>query len=323
MNTITIGNLTLPQTAALEPLAGAGDAAFRAICRRFGAAVVTTEMVSAKGLCYNNEGSERLIRLTNDERPVGVQLFGNEPYSMAKATEKVIRNKPDFIDINAGCPVPKVVREGAGSALLKDLPLLSAVVKAVVSASDVPVTVKIRSGWSDDTSVETARVVEQAGASAVTVHARTREQFYSGRADRDVIKRVKQAVKIPVVGNGDVATLDDVLRMYEQTGCDLVGIGRGVLGNPQLFAEVNAYFNNQTYTPPTLDEKLEIIRNHIELIITNKGELTAMKEARAHIGWYLRGMRGAAKLRAVACKLSKQSELEAFLSLVKAEQNVE
>ena len=238
MNNITIGNVTLEKSAALAPMAGVADRSYRLMCREYGAAYTVSEMVSAKGICYSDRKTAELCTITEGERPMGIQLFGYEADFMAEAVKIVLDYNPDIIDINMGCPVPKVVNTGAGSALMKNPKLAAEITEAAVKAAgDVPVTVKIRSGWSADTinAVEMAKAAEYAGAAAVAVHGRTRDMFYSGTADYSVIKAVKDAVKIPVIGNGDITDGESCLRMYRETGCDLVMVGRGSYGNPFIF----------------------------------------------------------------------------------------
>ncbi|MGN0606353.1 MAG: tRNA dihydrouridine synthase DusB [Oscillospiraceae bacterium] len=310
MEYMKIGNVKIEKTACLAPMASVADRNYRIINREFGAAYTVSEMISAKGLCYNDKKTEELCRIEAGERPCGLQIFGNEPYFMAKATEICLAFNPDIIDINMGCPVPKVAGNGSGSALMKDIPLSMEIVKAVKSVSDVPVTVKIRSGWNDENinAVEFAKAMEQAGADAIAVHGRTREQYYTGKADWDIIRKVKQSINIPVIANGDVDSLESCLEMYEYTGCDLVMIGRASYGNPWIFREINAYFNGKPYTPPTLDEKLETMLYHIRLSLKDKPEAVAMREARKHSAWYLTGLYGSAQFRARCYSLSSYDD---------------
>lgn len=316
-DTIKIGGVILKKTAALAPMAGVADRAYRLMCKEHGCAYTVSEMVSAKGICYSDRKTAELCTVTDEERPMAVQLFGSEPEFMAKAVDIVLGYKPDIIDINMGCPVPKVVNTGAGSALMKDVRLAAAVTEAAVKAAgDVPVTVKIRGGWNNDSinCVEMARAIESAGAAAVAVHGRTREQFYSGEADPSMIKRVKDTVSIPVIGNGDVNDLSSCLKMYEETGCDLVMIGRGSYGNPFVFREIDAYFRGEEYAPPTLEEKMEVMLRHIRLILSlsEKTEELAMHEARKHAAWYMNGYYGSAKFRGRCYQLSSYDEAKAL-----------
>jgi nifR3 family TIM-barrel protein len=251
-DTLKIGRTAIERTAALAPMAGVADRAYRLMCKRYGAAYVVSEMVSAKGICYSDRKTAELCTVTGEERPMAVQLFGNEPDFMAEAVKIVLDYAPDIIDINMGCPVPKVVGTGAGSALMKDVKLAAAVTEAAVKAAgDTPVTVKIRSGWSADTvnAPEMAMALEAAGAAAIAVHGRTRDMFYSGESDVNVIKAVKEAVGVPVIGNGDITDFGSCREMYERTGCDLVMIGRGSYGNPFIFEEIAAKLHGEDYAP--------------------------------------------------------------------------
>lgn len=315
--TVNIGKVCVARTAALAPMAGVADRAYRLMCKRYGAAYVVSEMVSAKGICYSDRKTAELCTVTNEERPMGIQLFGNELEFMERAVDIVLRYEPDIIDINMGCPVPKVVNTGAGSALMRDVKLAEAVTAAAVGAAgDVPVTVKIRSGWNADSinAVELAKAAESAGASAVAVHGRTRDMYYSGEADMSVIADVKRAVSIPVIGNGDVCDLADCLAMYERTGCDLVMIGRGSYGDPFVFDEIASHFEQREYRPPTLEEKMNVMLGHIRLILelSEKPEELAMHEARKVAAWYMNGYYGSAKFRGACYQLSAYSEAEAL-----------
>ena len=289
---VKIGKVDIARTAALAPMAGVADRAYRLMCKKYGAAYVVSEMVSAKGICYSDRKTAELCTVTAEERPMAIQLFGSEPEFMAKAVDIVLRYEPDKIDINMGCPVPKVVGTGAGSALMKDVKLAEEITAAAVKAAgDTPVTVKIRSGWNAESinAVELAKAVESAGAAAVAVHGRTRDQFYSGTADRSVIRRVKEAVSIPVIGNGDVTDLKTCMEMFEQTGCYLVMVGRGSYGNPLVFREIEAGSKGTDHVPPTLEEKMQVMLEHIRLILelSEKCEELAMHEARKHAAWYM------------------------------------
>ena len=310
MEYISIGNVKIEKTACLAPMAGVADRAYRLLCRQYGAAFTVSEMISAKGLCYNDKKTEQLCRIDSGERPCSLQIFGSEPEFMAKAAKICLAFRPDMIDINMGCPVPKVAGNGAGSALMKDSVLAGEIVKAVKSVSDVPVTVKIRSGWDEDNinAPQFAEALQLAGADAVAVHGRTRNQYYSGKADWDIIKNVKKSVDIPVIGNGDVKSPDDCLAMYEYTGCDLVMTGRASYGNPWIFKEIRSYFSNEEYVPPTLDQRLETMLYHIKLSLADKPEQVAMREARKHTAWYLTGMYGAAQFRARCYSLSSYDD---------------
>lgn len=315
MDNIKIGNVTLEKSAALAPMAGVADRVYRLMCREYGAAYTVSEMVSAKGICYSDRKTAELCTITEGERPMGIQLFGYEADFMAEAVKIVLEYKPDIIDINMGCPVPKVVNTGAGSALMKNPKLAAEITEAAVKAAgDVPVTVKIRSGWSADTinAVEMAKAAEFAGAAAVAVHGRTRDMFYSGTADYSVIKAVKDAVKIPVIGNGDITDGESCLRMYRETGCDLVMVGRGSYGNPFIFEEIRAAIEGKDYTCPTVEEKMQVMLRHIRLMIENsqKPEEFAIHEARKHAAWYMNGYYGSAKFRGRCYTLSSYAEAE-------------
>ena len=307
-----IGNIEIKNSAALAPMAGVADCAFRELCASYGAAYTVTEMVSSKGIHYNSKKSAELMELTDKERPSGIQIFGNEPKTMADAAVFAMQFKPDFIDINMGCPAPKISGNGAGSALMKNPDLCGKIVEAVCKAVDVPITVKIRKGWDDKSvnAVEVAKICEQAGASAITVHGRTREQFYSGKADLDIIAEVKKAVNIPVIGNGDITNANDAAQMLEKTNCDMVMIGRGALGNPWIFREINAWLNDlRSMFPPSPAEKVTVILRHIQAMCDYKGEEIAMREARKHVGWYMKGFKNAAELRREAGYLKTYEEL--------------
>lgn len=307
-----IGNVEIKGMAALAPMAGVTDRAFRELCVAFGASYVVGEMVSAKGISFNSERSKELMILSENERPAAVQLFGSEPQTVAAAAVTAMEYKPDIIDINMGCPAPKISGNGAGSALMKNPDLCGKIVEAVCKAVDVPITVKIRKGWDDKSvnAVEVAKICEQAGASAITVHGRTREQFYSGKADLDIISEVKKAVNIPVIGNGDITNANDAAQMLEKTNCDMVMIGRGALGNPWIFREINAWLNDlRPMFPPSPAEKVTVILRHIQAMCDYKGEEIAMREARKHVGWYMKGFKNAAELRREAGYLKTYDEL--------------
>ncbi len=322
MEFISIGNVIIKKTAALAPMAGVADAAFRTVAKRFGAAYVVGEMASCKGLVYSDRKTAELLTISDPERPAAIQLFGSEPEFAAAAVEIAERFRPDIIDLNAGCPVPKVAGNGAGSALMKDPKLFADMVTALVKAAHVPVTVKIRAGWDPEhiNACEIAHIAEECGAAAIAVHGRTKTQMYTGKADRSVIAAVKQTVSVPVIGNGDVDSVESCEEMYRETGCDLVMIGRGAYGDPWLFRDIDDYYEGRPRKPaPTLDERLSVMREQIELLVKYKGEYIGMKEARAQAAFYLKGMTNAAKYRGMCGKLNELNDLYELTELIKAE----
>ena len=313
---LRIGDVELSSPFLAAPLAGVTDAAFRGILAEMGASLTTTEMVSGKGLLYRNKKTEELLRVWPTEEKTACQIFGGEPEVMAE-TAKLLRGTPhQLLDINMGCPVPKVVRNGEGSALLKDLDRLYDVTKAVCENAGRPVTVKIRTGWDEEhiVCVEAAKAAEAAGCAAVTVHGRTREQFYQGRADRRLIAEVKKAVSVPVTGNGDIFTATDAVAMMKETGCDMVMIARGMLGNPWIFREARALWEEGAeLPPPTMEERKAVMEDHLARVIAEKGEHRGVQEMRKHIGWYIKGIPGAAALRRRANSLETAADLTALL----------
>lgn len=284
----------------LAPMAGIADRAFRELCINFGAGYTVTEMVSSKGLTMGDKKSSELLTLGEIENPAGAQIFGDDPQIMAEAAVKCLDFHPQIIDINMGCPAPKIAMNGGGASLMKNPKLAGEIVKAVSEAVSVPVTVKIRKGWDDEsvTAVELAQIAEQNGASAITVHGRTRMQMYSGKVDYDIIAKVKKAVSIPVIGNGDITDEQSATIMLEKTNCDAIMIGRGALGNPWIFRKINAYLSECRVLPEVgINEKMVVMLKHIQKIIEYKGEYTAMREARHHAAYYTKGIRGGAALR--------------------------
>ena len=312
MKKINLFGIEVSQTAALAPMAGVADTSYRQLCAEMGAVMTVSEMISAKGLCYDSKGSAELCMITAQERPTGLQLFGNEPEFIAKATCILQEYHPDWIDLNMGCPVAKVVNAGAGSALMKTPELAVQCVKAAVKESSVPVTVKMRIGWDEKhiNAVSFAQMMEQAGASALTVHGRTKQQLYSGQADWDIIRQVKEAVKIPVIGNGDIKNAQDCERMYQQTGVDLVAIGRASYGNPWIFKEIRYFYDGLPYTPPTPEERMNMMLRHIGMILehSEKPPHLAIREARKHASWYMTGLKNAAAFRAKCYQLNSYEE---------------
>lgn len=284
----------------LAPMAGIADRAFRELCINFGAGYTVTEMVSSKGLTMGDKKSSELLTLGKIENPAGAQIFGDDPQIMAEAAVKCLDFHPQIIDINMGCPAPKIAMNGGGASLMKSPKLAGEIVKAVSEAVPIPVTVKIRKGWDDEsvTAVELAQIAQQNGASAITVHGRTRMQMYSGKVDYDIIAKVKKAVSIPVIGNGDITDEQSATIMFEKTNCDAIMIGRGALGNPWIFRKINAYLSECRVLPEVgINEKMVVMLKHIQKIIEYKGEYTAMREARHHAAYYTKGIRGGAALR--------------------------
>lgn len=324
MDFINIGGVKIEKTAALAPMASVADTAYRVMAKEFGAAYCVGEMASCKGLCYTGEKTEELLRVSEAERPMAVQLFGAEPEFMAKAVKIAERFHPDIIDINAGCPMPKIVNGGAGSALMKTPALFGEVVKAAAESTDIPVTVKIRKGWNDSSvnAVEMAVIAERNGAAAVAVHGRTKEQLYSGKADWDIIRDVKRTVSIPVIGNGDVDSVESCKAMYEYTGCDLVMIGRGSYGRPWLFGQIRDFYSGIEARPePSIEKKMEIMRRHIMLLVDDKGERTGMREARRQAAWYIKGISGAAAFRNRFGTMNTLSDLDALIEEILQKQS--
>ena len=299
---LKIGNLSIQTPVLLAPMAGVTDYSFRILCKEQGAGIVYSEFVSAHGIIRKNEKTLDMIKFTDEERPIGIQIFGDEPEVMGKAARFVADQfKPDIIDINYGCPVPKITKRGAGSAALKDLCLMEEITSAVVeSVPQVPVTVKMRAGWdSQSIVVETAgNQLEKAGVKAITLHPRTTKQHFTGKSDWSLIKTLKQAVSIPVIGNGDIDTADDVKRMFEETGCDAVMIGRAALGNPWIFRELKSIFEKGDPLPaPFISDRISTCRRHLNLLVENRGERIGLNLMRKHFGWYIKGFPGAGEFR--------------------------
>ncbi len=310
---LNIGNVKLNNNIILAPMAGITDRSFRIICEKFNPGLVCTEMISSKGLFYNDSKTKQLLNMTDEKRPISVQIFGSDVESMKYAAEYVSKFA-DIVDINMGCPAPKVVKNGDGSKLLLDLPKAEEIIKAVVKSSSVPVTVKFRKGWDNDNivAVQMAQIAEQSGASAITIHGRTRSAFYSGNADWDIIKKVKESVKIPVIGNGDVKNSGDAKRLFETTGVDGIMIGRGALGNPWIFRSVISELQGDSFFISN-KEKLDIILEHLNLVIEDKGEKVALMEMRKHIGWYIKSTKDASKIRDMVNQTVDKDELVRIL----------
>lgn len=313
MDNLNIGGVPLKSHAVLAPMAGVSDRAYRELCVRFGAAYCVSEMVSSKALSFNSKKSEELMEISDLERPCGIQIFGDDPKCMADAAKHALENKPDIIDINMGCPAPKISSNGSGSALMKNPRLCGEIVKAVTAVTDIPVTVKIRKGWDDDSvnAVEVAKICESAGAAAITVHGRTRQQYYKPPVDYDIIRAVRESVSVPVIANGDIDGAERAKEVMDITGCDLVMIGRATLGNPWIFSQINAYLENPNVKihTPDLEERLGVMIEHIGKMVEYKGEHMAMLQARKLVVGYFKGMKGAAALRNEAGKIKTLDDL--------------
>ena len=304
----------------LAPMAGICDLPFRLLCKEQGCDIVYTEMISAKGMYYNNKNTEPLLMTDDKEKPVGVQIFGSEPRLMAEQAKRIEDRGFAFIDVNMGCPVPKIVNNGEGSALMKNPKLIGDIVNELVNICSLPITIKIRAGFNEDSinAPEIAQIAESAGVSAIAVHGRTREQYYHGKADWNIIKAVKESVKVPVIGNGDVASAEDVIRIKKETGCDSVMIGRAAKGNPWLFADIKEYLKSgNRMVRPDINEICEMMLRHARLMIEYKGEFTGIHEMRKHVAWYTQGMKDSAKLRARINTVETYEELEKLISRLK------
>ncbi|MCA0664745.1 tRNA dihydrouridine synthase DusB [Clostridioides difficile] len=307
-----IGNLELKNKVFLSPMAGVTDLPFRLICKEQGCGLLYTEMINGKALCYDDENTKKMLKIEEEEHPVAVQIFGSEPEFMGRAAEIMNDYSNEILDINMGCPAPKVVKNGDGSALMKNPKLAEEVLRAVVKNSKKPVTLKIRKGWDDNSvnAVEIAKIAEDCGISALAIHGRTREQFYTGKADWDIIAEIKKNLSIPVIGNGDVFTIEDSINMLDKTGCDAIMIGRGAQGNPWIFKRINHYMNTGEILPePTLNEKISTAIKHLKLAVEEHGEYVAVREMRKHITWYLKGLRNSAKLRDEINKIEDYQEV--------------
>ena len=308
-----IGGVSLPSKALLAPMAGVSDRAYRELCMRMGAGYCVSEMVSSKALSFGSKKSEELMDISAQERPCGIQIFGDDPSCMAEAALSAMKNHPDIIDINMGCPAPKISGNGSGSALMKQPERCGAITEAVVRAVDVPVTVKIRKGWDDGmvNAVEVAKICEQAGAAAITVHGRTRQQYYKPPVDYEIIRKVKQSVRIPVIANGDIDSAKKARQVLDFTGADFVMIGRASMGNPWIFSQINSFLRNpcEPLYEPTLEEKLDVMVAHVAKMVEYKGEYIALRQARKLVAGYFKGIRGAAALRNDAGRIETMDDL--------------
>ena len=309
---IKIGNVELKNKFFLSPMAGVTDLPFRLICKEQNCGMLYTEMINAKALCYDDENTKKMLRIEEEEHPIAVQIFGSEPEYMGRATEIMNEYPNEILDINMGCPAPKVIRNGDGSALMKNPKLAEEVLKAVVKKSKKPVTLKIRKGWDDNTvnAVEIAKIAESCGISALAIHGRTREQYYSGKADWDIITEIKENISIPVIGNGDVFTIQDAINMLDKTNCDAIMIGRGAQGNPWIFKRINHYMQTGEILPePTLEEKINTAIKHLGLAVEEHGEYIAVREMRKHVAWYLKGLKNSARVRDEVNKIESYEEV--------------
>lgn len=307
-----IGNVTLDNKVFLSPMAGVTDLPFRLICKEQDCGMLYTEMINAKALCYDDQNTKKMLKIEEEEHPVAVQIFGSDPAFMGGAAEILNEYPNEILDINMGCPAPKVIKNGDGSALMKNPKLAEEVLKSVVKNSKKPVTLKIRKGWDDNNinAVEIAKIAEASGISALAIHGRTREQYYSGKADWDIIAKIKESINIPVIGNGDVFEVEDAINMINKTNCDAIMIGRGAQGNPWIFKRINHYMKTGEILPePTGEEKINTALKHLKLAIDEHGEYVAVREMRKHIAWYLKGLRGSARLRDEINKIESYEEV--------------
>lgn len=307
-----IGNVTLDNKVFLSPMAGVTDLPFRLICKEQDCGMLYTEMINAKALCYDDQNTKKMLKIEEEEHPVAVQIFGSDPNFMGKAAEILNDYPNEILDINMGCPAPKVVKNGDGSALMKNPKLAEEVLKSIVKKSKKPVTLKIRKGWDDNNinAVEIAKIAEACGISALAIHGRTREQYYSGKADWDIIAKIKENINIPVIGNGDVFEVEDAINMINKTNCDAIMIGRGAQGNPWIFKRINHYMKTGEILPePSGEEKINTALKHLKLAVDEHGEYVAVREMRKHIAWYLKGLRGSARLRDEINKIESYEEV--------------
>lgn len=308
-----IGNIELKNNIVLAPMAGITDLSFRLICKEMGAGLVVTEMVSAKGMYYGDKNTEQLSQIDPRERPVAIQIFGSDPLILANIVENNLNKREDIdiIDINMGCPAPKIVKNNDGCALMKDPKLVREILKSVVRVSNKPITVKFRKGWDDNNinGIDIAKIAEEEGVSAITVHGRTRDMFYSGEADWDFIKKVKESVSIPVIGNGDIFEPEDGINMLKYTKCDGIAIGRGSMGNPWIFRRTLNLINGNEDVCPTIDEKIDFSIKHLKMTCKHKGENVGVKEMRKHLAWYLKGMKESNEIKNMINKMDDKEEI--------------
>lgn len=307
-----IGNVELENRVFLSPMAGVTDLPFRLICKEQDCGMLYTEMINAKALCYDDENTKKMLKIEEEEHPVAVQIFGSDPDYMGRAAQIMNEYPNEILDINMGCPAPKVVKNGDGSALMRNPKLAREVLTAVVKNSNKPVTLKIRKGWDDESvnAVEIAKIAEDCGISALAIHGRTREQYYSGKADWNIIEEIKNSISIPVIGNGDVFEVEDAINMLNKTGCDAIMIGRGAQGNPWIFKRINHYMQTGEILPePTVEEKINTAIKHLNLALQEHGEYVAVREMRKHIAWYLKGLRHSARVRDEINKIESYEEV--------------
>lgn len=314
---MNINGIKLDNNAFLAPMAGVTDMAFRIICREMGAGLVFSEMISSKGLYYNDDKTKELLKISPMEGPTAIQIFGSQPEIIAYVIENHLNNREDIniIDINMGCPAPKIVKNGDGSALMKEPKLVRKILRAAVTASRKPVTLKIRMGWNHESinGIEIGKIAEEENIAALTIHARTKDMLYSGQADWDFIKELKENISIPVIGNGDIFSPEDGIRMLNYTNCDAIAIGRGAQGNPWIFKGIDNLLKGKEYTPPSLEKRIEVAVKHLELVCSMKGEHTGVKEMRKHIAWYLKGLKGANEIKNIINTRNTMEEMKDIL----------